>query len=83
MDPQLKNDIIDIMFNRYDLDGYQKDCIMRMIDSCIDLATYQNGNLAEKKLNTIAGLIRGHIINLLNVLGVEKDVKRKFETAES
>ena len=83
MEPQLKQDIINIMFNRYDLDAYQKECIQRMIDSCTDLASYQNKDFAEEDLDTIAGLIRGHIINILNVLGIKKDATRRIETAES
>jgi len=83
MEPQLKKEIIDLMFSQYDLDSYQKKCIQRMIDSCTDLASYQKGNFVEKDLDTIAGLIRGHIINVLNILGIKKDAKRRIETAQS
>tara|TARA_R100000664_G_C2661062_1_gene77249 strand:- start:266 stop:517 length:252 start_codon:yes stop_codon:yes gene_type:complete len=83
MEPQLKKDIINIMFNQYDLDAYQKESIQKIIDGCVELAAYQNGDVAEDNLDIIAGLIRGHIINLLNVLGIKKDGKKRIETAES
>lgn len=83
MDKQLKRDIINLMFNQYNLDSYQKDCIQNVIDGCIELASYTNQDIAEDDLDTIAGLVRGHIINILNVLGIKKDGKRRIETAES
>lgn len=83
MEPQLKKDIINLMFNQYDLDAQQKESIQKIIDGCVELAAYQNNDIAEDNLDTIAGLIRGHIINLLNILGIKKDGKRRIETAES
>mgnify|MGYP003134095965 FL=1 len=83
MDKQLKRDIINLMFNQYGLDTYQKDCIEKVIDGCVELASYTDPDIDEGDLDTIAGLVRSHILKILKILGIERDGKRRIETAES
>tara|TARA_R100000008_G_C3573455_1_gene163703 strand:- start:958 stop:1215 length:258 start_codon:yes stop_codon:yes gene_type:complete len=85
MDSKIKSTLIDMMLIDYSLNTYQKACIQKVIDGCVDLASYQAGKsgLQEKDVDTIADLIRGHIINILNVLEIKKDGKRRFKEAQS
>tara|TARA_R110000851_G_scaffold92770_2_gene202392 strand:- start:6696 stop:6956 length:261 start_codon:yes stop_codon:yes gene_type:complete len=71
----IKEEFIAETFAMYDLNSYQKTCISKVVDGCIDLITYETGSkgLRGPDINTLAGLIKGHIINILNVLDVGED----------
>ena len=57
---------------------------MKVIDGCLDLVVYETGSkgLAMKDVDTLAGLIKGHVINILNVLDIDKrNGKRRLTQA--
>ena len=80
-----KEKLIDNIFKQYNLNSYQKACIMKVIDGCLDLVSYETGSkgLALKDVDTLAGLIKGHIVNILNVLEIKQNGKRRFTQAQS
>ncbi len=75
MTSNIKEQFIAETFERYNLNSYQKACIVKVVDGCIDLITYETGSkgLSSPDTNTLAGLIKGHITNILNVLDVERN----------
>ena len=84
MNKTSKEQLIEKIFEQYSLNSYQKACIMKVIDGCLDLVTYQTGSkgLALKDVDTLAGLIKGHIVNILNVLDIKQNGKRRFTQAQ-
>ena len=85
MNKTSKEKLIEKIFEQYSLNSYQKACIMKVIDGCLDLVSYETGSkgLALKDVDTLAGLIKGHIVNILNVLEIKQNGKRRFTQAQS
>ncbi len=86
MNSQIKEQFIAETFAQYDLNSYQKACITKLVDGCIDLISYETGSkgLSSANTTTLAGLIKGHITNILNVLDVrKKDGQRRPQEAQS
>ena len=80
-----KEALLKKIFSEYKLNSYQEGCIMKVIDGCLDLVVYETGSkgLAMKDVDTLAGLIKGHVINILNVLDIDKrNCKRRLTQAQ-
>ena len=74
MDKTIKKQFIATTFASYNLNTDQKEHITKIIDGCIDLIDYQTGTkgIGGTDVNILAGLIKGHITNILNVLKIER-----------